>query len=55
MTETLKMLNNAKNEISKRDTTIKRLKNNADNWEKEKTLCQSNLEHLQKAYKAAVR
>ena len=55
MRDTLKMLHNAKNEINRRDDAIKRLKKDAELCEKEKVLCQSNLEQIEKAYKAAVR
>lgn len=55
MRETLKMLNNAKNEINKRNDDIRKLKKDAELCEKEKILCQSNLEQIEKAYKATIR
>ena len=55
MKETMKMLNNAKNEISRRDDAIRRLKKDSELCEKEKMFCHSNLEQIEKAYKAAIR
>jgi len=55
MRDTLKMLNNAKNEINRRDDIIQRLKKDAELCEKEKVQYQSNLELAEKAYKIAVR
>ena len=55
MRDTLKLLNNAKNEINRCDDVIKRLKKDAELCEKEKVQCQSSLELAEKAYKIAVR
>lgn len=55
MTETLRMLNNAKNEIIKRDGMIKRLKHDAECCENEKNIIQRNLSDMHNAHKAIVR